>query len=272
MTTADAAQAFLDLHVPGSPLLLPNPWDVGSARLLVSLGFRALATTSSGHAATLGRLDGKVTRDEAIGHASAIAAAVAPDGVWVSADLEHGFVDEPEGIAKTAELAVSAGLTGFSIEDSTGVTEAPIYEPVLAAERVAAAVAAADARSIVTARCELYLHGQRDLGEVIDRLQSYSAAGAQVLFAPGVVDVDEVRTLVSSVDKPVNVLAMPGCPSVAELAEAGVARVSVGGAFAFSAYGALVEAATELRDAGTYGYRDRSSVGSLAVRSAFGSR
>ena len=268
--TADAARGFLARHVPGRPLLLPNPWDVGSARLLVSLGFEALATTSSGHAATLGRLDGGVTREEAIAHAAALAAAVAPDGIPVSADLEHGFFDEPEDVAETAALAVAAGLAGFSIEDSTGAPDVPIYEASLAAERVAAAVDAAGDRSVVTARCELYLRGQRDLGAVIDRLQSYGAAGAQVLFAPGVVDLDEVRTLVSAVDKPVNVLAMPGAPSVAELAEAGVARVSVGGAFAFAAYGALIEAATELRDAGTYGYRDRSSIGAKAVRDAFG--
>ena len=264
------AQAFLDLHVPGTPLLLPNPWDVGSARLLVALGFRALATTSSGHAASLGRLDGGVTRDEAIAHAAALAAAVAGDGVPVSADLEHGFFDEPDDVAETAELAAAAGLAGFSIEDSTGVADAPIYDAARAAERVAAAVQAAGDRCVVTARCELYLHGSRDLDEVIRRLQSYSAAGAPVLFAPGVVDLDEVRRLVASVDKPVNVLAMPGAPSVAELASAGVARISVGGAFAFAAYGALVEAATELRDAGTYGYRDRSSVGGKAVRQAFG--
>lgn len=264
------AAAFLELHVPGSPLLMPNPWDVGSARLLVSLGFRALATTSSGHAATLGRLDGSVTRDEAIAHAAAVVAAVAPDGVPVSADLEHGYFDAPEDVAETAELAASAGLAGFSIEDSTGVADSPIYDAGLATARVEAAVAAVGARSVVTARCEMYLHGQRDLAAVIARLRSYSAAGAQVLFAPGVVDLDDVRTLVSSVDKPVNVLAMPGCPSVSELAEAGVARVSVGGAFAFAAYGAMVEAATELRDAGTYGYRDRATAGAKAVRAAFG--
>ena len=271
MTTA-TAQAFLELHVPGTPLLMPNPWDVGSARLLASLGFRALATTSSGHAAALGRLDGSVTRDEAIDHAAAIVAAVAPDGVPVSADLEHGFADDPEGVATTAELAVGAGLAGFSIEDSTGNPDAPIYDAALAADRVAAAVQAAGGRSVVTARCELYLHGQRDLAAVIERLRAYAAAGAQVLFAPGVVDLEEVRALVSAVDEPVNVLAMPGCPPVAELASVGVARVSVGGAFAFAAYGALVEAATELLEAGTFGYRERSSTGAKAVRAAFGAR
>ena len=266
---ADLTAAFRTLHVPGTPLLMPNPWDVGSARLLASLGFRALATTSSGHAATLGRLDGGVTREEAIAHAAQIVTAVAAEGVPVSADLEHGFFDEPEDVAETAELAVDAGLAGFSIEDSTGVADAPIYEPALAAARVAAAVAAAGGRAVVTARCELYLHGPHDLDEVVRRLQSYSEAGADVLFAPGVIDLDEVRTLVASLDKPVNVLAMPGCPPVAELASAGVARISVGGAFAFAAYGALVEAASELRDQGTYTYRDRAGVGAKAIRQAF---
>lgn len=262
---------FLDLHVPGAPLLMPNPWDVGSARLLVSLGFQALATTSSGHAATLGRLDGGVTRDEAISHAAELAAAVAADGVGVSADLEHGFFDEPDDVAETAELAVAGGLAGFSIEDSTGVAAAPIYDFDFAVDRIAAAASVAGpAGCVLTARCEMYLYGQRDLDEVIRRLQAYSSAGAHVLFAPGVVDLDEVRTLVDAVDKPVNVLLVPGCPPVAELASVGVARISVGGAFAFAAYGALVEAATELRDAGTTGYRERASIGSKAVRGAFG--
>jgi 2-methylisocitrate lyase-like PEP mutase family enzyme len=267
-------QRFLELHVPGTPLLMPNPWDVGSARLLVSLGFKALATTSSGHAATLGRLDGGVTREEAIAHAAAIATAVAPDGVPVSADLEHGFFDEPEDVAETAELAVAAGLAGFSIEDSTGVTDAPIYDRGLAVDRIAAAAAVTRAAGcVLTGRCEMYLHGQRDLAAVIDRLQAYSAAGADVLFAPGVVELDEVRTLVDAVDKPVNVLpGAPGSPPIADLAAAGVARISVGGGFAFAAYGALVEAATELRDTGTYGFREGTAVGAKAVRSAFGPR
>ena len=261
---------FLDLHVPGSPLLMPNPWDVGSARLLVSLGFGAVATTSSGHAASLGRLDGGVTREEAIAHAAAIVAAV---DVPVSADLEHGFADEPEDVAETAELAVGAGLAGFSIEDSTGVADSPIYDRSLAIERIEAASAVARPAGVVlTGRCEMYLHGQRDLDAVIDRLQAYSAAGADVLFAPGVVDLDDVRTLVGAVDRPVNVLPMGDSPSIAELAAAGVARISVGGAFAFAAYGALVEAANELLDAGTYGFRDRAAVGSRAVRAAFGTR
>ena len=262
---------FLALHVPGEPLLMPNPWDVGSAKLLVSLGFRALATTSSGHAASLGRLDGGVTRDEAIAHGAGIAAAVASDGIPVSADLEHGFADAPEGVAETARLAVAAGLAGFSIEDSTGVADAPIFERSLAVERIAAAASISAAAGVVlTGRCEMYLHGQRDLDAVIDRLQAYAAAGADVLFAPGVVDLDEVRTLVAAVDRPVNVLPMAGTVPIAELATAGVARISVGGSFAFSAYGALVTAATELREAGTYGFREGAAVGSNAVRAAFG--
>ena len=264
------ARTFLERHVAGSPLLMPNPWDVGSARLLVSLGFEALATTSSGHAATLGRLDGGVARDEAIAHAAALAAAVAADGVPVSADLERGFADAPEGVAETSSLAVGAGLAGFSIEDATGVADRPIYDFDLAVERVAAAASVCGSSCVLTARCEMFLHGQRDLAEVIRRLQAYASAGAHVVFAPGVIALDDVRAVVASVDRPVSVLAMPGAPSVAELASVGVARVSVGGAFAYAAMGALVEAATELRDAGTYGYRDLSTAGGRAVRKAFG--
>ena len=262
--------SFLELHVPGTPLLMPNPWDVGSARLLESMGFGALATTSSGFAASLGRLDGQVSRDEAVAHAGALAAAVS---VPVSADLEHLFSPTIDGVEETARRASASGIAGFSIEDSTGDASSPIFDARLAAERVAAAVPIAhDAGVVVTARAEQYLFGQRSLDEVIARLQSYVAAGADVVFAPGVVELSEITALVEAVSPvPVNVLAMPGCPSVAELASVGVARVSVGGAFAFAAYGALVEAASELRDAGTYGYRSRSSTGSKAVREAFGS-
>jgi 2-methylisocitrate lyase-like PEP mutase family enzyme len=255
---------------------MPNPWDIGSARLLESMGFGALATTSSGFAATLGRLDGGVTAEEAVSHAGALAAAVS---VPVSADLEHLFSPTSDGVRSVASAAVAAGLAGFSIEDSTGAREEgvePLFPADESAERVAAAceVAHAGADSVVvTARCERFLFGgSPSLDEVIERLRSYVAAGADVVFAPGVVAIDDVRTLVSALaPTPVNVLAMPGCPSVAELASVGVARVSVGGAFAFAAYGALVEAASELRDSGTYGYRARSSVGSKAVREAFGS-
>ncbi|HUP84048.1 MAG TPA: isocitrate lyase/phosphoenolpyruvate mutase family protein [Acidimicrobiales bacterium] len=266
------ASTFLSMHVPGSPLLMPNPWDVGSARLLASLGFRALATTSSGQAATLGRLDGRVSRDEAIASAAAIASALADEGVPVSADLEHGFADAPEGVAETARFAMEAGLAGFSIEDSTGVRDSPIYDFDLAVERVAAAASVVGSSCVLTARCERYLHGQRDLDEVIRRLQAFSSAGAHVLFAPGVVSADEIRTVIGSVDKPVSVLAMPGCPPVAELASLGVARVSVGGAFAYASLGALVDAAVELRDNGTYEYLAMSAPARDTARTAFRDR
>jgi 2-methylisocitrate lyase-like PEP mutase family enzyme len=170
-------------------------------------------------------------------------------------------------------LAVAAGLAGCSVEDYSGREDAPIYDPGLAAERVAAAAEAAHGgpvRLVLTARAENWLHGRTDLADTIDRLQAYQAAGADVLYAPGVSDLAEIRQLVASVDRPVNVLARPGVPPVPELAAAGVARVSVGGAFAFAALGALVEAATELRDAGTYGFWDRAGAGSKAARSAFG--
>ena len=267
---AGKARRFLELHRGGEPLLLPNPWDPGSARLLAWLGFQALATTSSGHAATLGRLDGSVTRSEALEHAAAIVAATE---LPVSADLESGFAGDPAGVAQTVRLALEAGLAGCSVEDATGDRDSPIADPGVAAERVRAAAEAAHrgpVRLVLTARAENYLYGRPDLADTITRLQAYQDAGADVLYAPGVSDLAEIRQLVASVDRPVNVLARPGVPAVAELAAAGVARVSVGGAFAFAALGALVEAATELRDAGTYGFWGHAGVGSDAARSAFG--
>ena len=263
MTTPDAdpAARFLALHRPGRPLLLPNPWDIGSARLLASLEYEALATTSSGHAATLGRSDGSVTRDEAIGHAAAIVTATP---LPVSADLENGFADDPEGVAATVTVAIGAGLAGCSIEDFTRNEDDPIYEREHAAERIAAAAQAAHAgprRLVLTARAENYLHGRDDLADTIARLQRYAEAGADVLYAPGLTRASDIRDVVSAVDRPVNVLALPGAPTVSELADLGVARVSVGGAFAYAALGALVEAARELRTAGTYGYLRSARIG-----------
>jgi 2-methylisocitrate lyase-like PEP mutase family enzyme len=266
---AALAARFRDLHRPGAPLLIPNPWDAGSARLLASLGFAALATTSSGFAATLGRLDGSVTREEALGHAAAIVAATE---LPVSADLENGFAADAEGVARTAAGAVAAGLAGFSIEDFTGDGADPIYPVDRAAERVRAAVEAAHAgpaRLVVTARAENYLHGRLDLDDTIARLQAYQAAGADVLYAPGPIDAATLRAIVSSVDRPVNVLARAGSPPVAELAEIGVSRISVGGAFAFAAIDAVAEAARELRDHGTYAFTERSAAGVRAARAAF---
>jgi 2-methylisocitrate lyase-like PEP mutase family enzyme len=263
----DKAERFLELHHGPGPLLIPNPWDAGSARLLEWLGFAALATTSSGFAATLGRLDGSVTREEALAHAAAISAATT---VPVSADLENGFADSPEGVAQTIRLAAATGLAGCSVEDATGRDD-PVYDRAQATERVAAAAeaAAGPARLVLTARAENYLYGRPDLTDTIARLQAYQEAGADVLYAPGLTRLADVREVVRSVDRPVNVLALGGGPTVAELAEAGVSRISVGGAFAYAALGALVEAATELRDQGTYGYLARTSQGRAAVQEAF---
>jgi 2-methylisocitrate lyase-like PEP mutase family enzyme len=269
MTQQDKAKRFLELHHEDTPLLMPNPWDLGSAKLLASLGFQALATTSSGFAATLGRLDGSVTRDEALAHAAAVVGAT---DLPVSADFENGFADEPERVAETIRLAIDTGLAGCSVEDFTGDRESPIYDAGLARERVAAAAEAAHAgpvHFVLTARAENYLHGHRDLADTIGRLQSYQEAGADVLFAPGVSELDEVRQLVESVDRPVNVLALPGSPTVAELGGVGVRRISVGGAFAYVALGAAAEAARELLEQGTFGYWDGARAGAVAVRAAF---
>ena len=267
---AERASRFLALHHAESPLLLPNPWDRGSARLLASLGFQALATTSSGFAATLGRLDGRVSREEAVAHAAEIVAATE---LPVSADLESAFADDPAGVARTFELIRDAGVAGGSIEDYSGREDAPIYPLEVAAERVAAAAEiahAGPARLVLTARSENYLHGVEDLDDTIARLQAYQAAGADVLYAPGVARREEIRRLVESVDRPVNVLARPGVPPVPELAALGVARVSVGGAFAFAAIAAVVDAAQELRGEGTYAFLNGAAAGVRSARAAFG--
>jgi 2-methylisocitrate lyase-like PEP mutase family enzyme len=269
-TQADQAQRFLALHRAGEPLLMPNPWDLGSARLLASLGFEALATTSSGFAATLGRNDGAVSRDEAIVHAAVIVAAT---DLPVSADLENGFADAPAEVAETMRMAIQVGLAGASVEDFTGRADDPIYGIGLAAERIAAAAAAAHGepgRLVLTARAENYLHGRPDLADTIARLQAYQEAGADVLYAPGLRTLEDISQVVREVDRPVNVLALEGVPPVAELAQAGVSRISVGGAFAFSALGAVVSAAAELREQGTYGFRAGSAAGAAAARRAFG--
>ena len=264
----EKAALFRELHRPGDPLIMPNPWDPGSAKLFESLGFQALATTSGGFAGTLGRLDGNVTRAEAISHGATVVAAV---DLPVSADLENCFADQPEGVAETVRFAVAAGLAGCSVEDWSG-TE--LYPGDLARERVAAAAEVAhggEVGFVLTARCENYLRGRPDLSATIERLQWYQEAGADVLYAPGIKELEDIRALVSGLDRPVNVLALPGVPTVPELAAAGVARVSVGSAFANVAWGAVVEAASELKDRGTYGYWKLAGAGSQAARSAFGS-
>jgi len=269
-TQADKAQRFLALHRPGQPLLMPNPWDLGSARLLASLGFEALATTSSGFAATLGRNDGSVTRDEAIVHAAVIVAAT---DLPVSADLENAYADDPAGAAETMRLAIEVGLAGASIEDFAGEPGTGIYDIGQAAERVAAAAEAAHAgpvRLVLTGRAENFIRGNPDLADTIARLQAYQEAGADVLFAPGLRSLEHIAQVVREVDRPVNVLALDDTPPVAELARAGVARISVGGAFAFAALGAVVAAAAELREQGTYSWRAGSAAGAAAARRAFG--
>ncbi|MHB8234853.1 MAG: isocitrate lyase/PEP mutase family protein [Solirubrobacteraceae bacterium] len=263
---AETARRFLELHSSEKPLLLPNPWDLGSTRLLESLGFKALATTSGGFAGTLGRRDGSIGRDEAVAHAHAVAAAAS---LPVSGDFENGFADDPAGVAETIELAIQAGLAGCSVEDWSGEE---IYSLELARERIEAAAAAAHAgpvHLVLTARAENHLRERPDLEDTIARLQAYQEAGADVLYAPALTTMEEIRAVLASIERPLNVLALPGVPKVAELAEAGVSRVSVGGAFAAAAYGTLVEAATELRDAGTYDYFERARIGSQAGRGAF---
>lgn len=248
-------EEFRALHARAEVFVIPNPWSIGTAKLLESLGFEALATTSSGHAYSLGRPDGMraVNREEALGHAADIAAATA---VPVSADLERGYGDDPATVAETVRLAGEAGLAGCSIEDSTGDPTAPIYEYGLAVERIAAAVATARAVPgdfMLTARSENYLHGRPELSDTVRRLQAFQEAGADVLYAPGLSDIEDVARLVAAVDRPVNVLARPQW-TVDELQEAGVSRISIGGAMAIAAYGAVFNAAQEILNIGSFGY------------------
>jgi 2-methylisocitrate lyase-like PEP mutase family enzyme len=226
---------FLDLHVPGTPLLVPNPWDVGSARLFEALGAKALATTSSGFAATLGRRDGDVTAEQVLRHCTDVVAAVT---IPVSADLENGSADSLDALADTYRAAAAAGLAGASIED---FGNGGLYSPDLASARVEIARSAAP-DLVLTGRAEGYLHGNPSLSDAISRLQAYAEAGADVLYAPGVTDLGELRTLVAEVGRPVNVLLLPGM-QVSELADAGVARISVGGALAWTAWKGASEAA-----------------------------
>ncbi len=267
--SASATERFRALHIPGKPLLMPNAWDIGSAALFATLGFDAIATTSGGFAATRGRLDGAMSKDEVLTHAGELAAAV---DIPVSADLENCFAHDPDGVAATITAAVGLGLAGGSVEDFTGDRDAPMYELAHAAERVRAAAEAAHAGPVpfvLTARAENYLHGREDLADTIARLQAYQEAGADVLFAPRVIDPADLRQLLASVDLPVSVLALPGAPDVAALGELGVSRISVGGAIAVAAYGAAINAVTELRDKGTYGYWDLAAAARPVIGEAF---
>lgn len=248
--TPDRATRFLGLHHGPDPLLLANAWDIGSAKILAFLGFRALATTSSGHAATLGRHDGAVTRDEAITHAAQLASAT---DLPVNADLEDGFADDPDGTAETVRRALDAGVAGCSVEDWSR-TRGEINDLGLARAKVEAAAEAAHRGSrtlVLTARAENHFRKVPDLADTITRLQAYQEAGADVLYAPGLSDAGDLRRVVESVDRPVNVLAIPGVPPVSELGLIGVRRVSVGSGFALVAQAALAGAARELLDNGT---------------------
>jgi 2-methylisocitrate lyase-like PEP mutase family enzyme len=247
-TQADKGAAFRALH-EGEPFVIPNPWDAGSARVLEGVGFKALATTSSGFAYTLGRLDGGVTLDEVAEHVRALAGA---SDLPISVDLENGYGPAPEQAAAAIAGAAAAGAVGGSIEDYD--PDSGLYELEQATERVAAAVEAARALDFpftLTARAENHIRGNPDLDDTIARLQSYERAGADVLYAPGLRDADEIRAVAQAVSKPINVLAHKGL-TLAEIAEAGGQRVSVGGALTWVAVGALAEAAERIRDQGDF--------------------
>ena len=257
---SDKAARFRALHAAPGVFVIPNPWDAGSARILAGLGFQALATSSGASAGMLGRLDGKVTRDEALAHARAIVEAT---DLPVSADLEKGFGDAPEAAAETIRLAAGVGLVGGSIEDATGDKDRPLYDLRHATERVAAAAQAARALSFpftLTARAENFLRGNPDLDDTIRRLQAFEKAGADVLFAPGLPDLEAVRAVCAAVSKPFNFMVGIRGKSftVAELAAAGVKRISLATSLYRAAMSGLLDAAREAKDKGTFGYLDRS--------------
>jgi 2-methylisocitrate lyase-like PEP mutase family enzyme len=267
-THAEKCDTFLALHHGDSPLLLANAWDRGTAKLFAALGYAAIATTSAGHAATLGRLDGSVTLEEILGHAADLAGAT---DVPLNVDFENGFADEPADVAANVLRIAATGASGCSIEDFTRRRDDPIYDIAAAAARIEAAAEAAHGpagRLVITARAENYLHGHADLADTITRLQAYQTAGADVLYAPGLSAIDDIRTVVASVDLPVNVLALANVPPVAELAAVGVRRISVGSGFSLVALGATVEAARELLEEGTYGFW-RAAGSARAARDAF---
>jgi 2-methylisocitrate lyase-like PEP mutase family enzyme len=267
-THAERCETFLALHHGDKPLLLANAWDRGTAKLFAAMGYAAIATTSAGHAATLGRLDGNVTLAEILEHAADLAGAT---DVPLNVDFENGFADEPEDVAANVLHVAATGAAGCSIEDFTRRRDDPIYDIAAAAARIVAAAEAAHGsagRLVLTARAENFLHGRADLADTIARLQAYQAAGADVLYAPGLIALDDIRTVVSSVDLPVNVLALPSVPPVAELAAIGVRRISVGSGFNLVALGATVEAARELLEEGTYGFW-RAAGSAATARDAF---
>ncbi len=258
MNQSEKGTLFRALHQRDSAFIIPNPWDVGTARLLEGLGFEALATTSAGYAFSAGQRDNTIGRDKMMAHLEEIADA---SGLPVSGDLENGFGDDPEAVAETIRRSAAAGLVGGSIEDSTSRPDEPQYDRQLAAERVQAAAEAA--RSLpfpftLTGRAENFLVGQPDLDDTIQRLQSYQEAGADVLFAPGLRSKEDITAVVRSVDRPVNVvMGLQGVQlSLGELSEIGVKRISVGSALSRAALGAFLRAAREMRELGTFTFAD----------------
>jgi 2-methylisocitrate lyase-like PEP mutase family enzyme len=255
ITQREKAERFKALHEREGAFIIPNPWDIGSARLLAGAGFEALATTSAGFANSLGRVDGQMTREEVIEHCRRLSEAT---DLPVSADLENCFADDPAEAAATIVLAARAGVVGGSIEDYTGDPSNPIYEFGLAVERVHAAAEAARSLEFpftLTARAENLIRGKSDLDDTIRRLQAFEAAGADVLYALGLTALDEVRLVAGALTKPVNVLAplLKGV-TVAQMAEAGAKRISVGGALARAALTALLRASAEMREAGSFAW------------------
>lgn len=263
MTQAEKAAIFQALHERKQPFVIGNPWDAGSARILTSLKYEALSTTSAGLAFSLGRKDGTaaVSRAEALANAKSIVEAT---NLPVAADLENGYGHAPEDAAKTIRLAAEAGLVGGSIEDATGDETNPIYEFDHAVERIAAAVEAANALPfpfMLVARAENFLHGRSDLDDTIKRLQAFEKAGAAVLYAPGLTRPEEIRAVCSSVTKPVNVLmGLKGAPgfTVQQLGELGVRRISIGSGFSRAALTAFLHAAREVIGDGTFGFADET--------------
>jgi len=260
MTQAEKGRAFRALHARDRAFIIPNPWDIGSARLLAHAGFEALATTSAGYAFSVGQTDSTIGRDEMIAHVASIASAT---DLPINADLENGYGDSPEEAAETIRLAARAGAASGSIEDATGKSDHPIYEHAHAADRIRAAAEAVRALPFsftLTARAENYLHGRPDLKDTIKRLQAYQEAGADVLYAPGLTSKEDIAAVVSSVDRPINVLAgLPDAPlTLADLSALGVKRVSIGSLLSRAAYGAAIRAANEMRESGTFTFADQA--------------
>lgn len=261
MTGKNPKSSFRDLHEQPELFIMPNPWDVGSAKILAGIGFKALATTSAGYAHSRGLMDGAVSFDEVLGHCREIVAATP---LPVSADLEKGLGDAPETAAETIRRAAGIGLAGASIEDFTGDREQPIFEFSLAVERITAASEAARLAGgdfVLTARAENFLYGRPDLDDTIRRLQAFEAAGADVLYAPGLRDLAQIRTLCGAVSKPVNVLiGLPGTAfNAADLEAAGVKRISVGSGLSRLAYASLIRAATEMKESGSFTGHENAS-------------